>query len=228
MCDECGNAENPELLLRCAGAVCATTVHVYCSGEEKDEMPIGAWLCGECEKVRQGKITRDGEGRGGAKLKEVVIRGPPKCCQPGCGRRAWYGIKQTVRTPFPEWCGNHKQLGMVKQNGPICEVLGCKVRASYTLEGKKMTTRCATHKERGMVQADHLCEVQGCRTAASYTRSRGRKATRCAAHKQERMVNIHLRCEVEACAARARWGFVGRGKRLRFCTLHKEQGMQYA
>ncbi|GAQ87694.1 hypothetical protein KFL_003700140 [Klebsormidium nitens] len=79
LCDDCGSAENPELLLRCAGAGCATTVHVYCCGEEMDEMPTGAWLCGECKKGRHGGRTRDGE-RGGRGPNGFVIRGPPKCC----------------------------------------------------------------------------------------------------------------------------------------------------
>jgi hypothetical protein len=53
MCDECGEEENQDLLLRCAAEKCATVMHVYCVGEEMDEMPSGDWVCTECEKAKK-------------------------------------------------------------------------------------------------------------------------------------------------------------------------------
>jgi hypothetical protein len=56
MCDECGEEENQDLLLRCATEKCATVVHVYCLEGEIEEMPSGDWFCPECEEAMKSKV----------------------------------------------------------------------------------------------------------------------------------------------------------------------------
>lgn len=53
MCDECGEEENQDLLLRCATKKCATVMHVYCLEREMDEMPSGDWVCPDCEEAKE-------------------------------------------------------------------------------------------------------------------------------------------------------------------------------
>jgi hypothetical protein len=249
LCDECDNAENQELMLRCAARGCSTIVHVYCLDGEMEAMPTGEWFCTKCEigreeqngregrhsasRSRRGSergpsvtkpevSTEPGQQGGSGHRSRYVLGGPPVCQQPGCTARAWYGEHQRG-TAVPEVCYMHKSPGMVRKRAPICEVRGCTKVASYDFPGEKGRRRCNAHKEDGMFNLPRLCEFKGCLLVASFGSSLGRKSTRCSLHRCDGMVTIKTLCREHGCSARARYGYSGLG--AQFCRQHSQEGM---
>ena len=103
---------------------------------------------------------------------------------------------------------------------------GCSTRPSFGLpEGS--CTRCATHKEPGMVNLSgkHCDHPDGCSNAPSFGLPGGSRA-RCSLHKEPDMVNLCScqRCDhPDGCSTRPSFGLPG-GSRTR-CATHKEPEM---
>jgi hypothetical protein len=151
-----------------------------------------------------------------------VVGGPLLCRRPGCGEPARFAFKKARRALVPERCLDHKLPGMVEARHRVCEVVGCSARARFRLPGQKLTSRCAKHKEDGMLHSE-MCDFPGCFTRASFRDGPGSKAKRCVEHCEEGMESIGKLCEKEGCSTRASYGYEEKGETC--CKRHAEKGM---
>ncbi|GAQ87693.1 hypothetical protein KFL_003700130 [Klebsormidium nitens] len=239
-CDECGNEENPELLVRCAEAECATVAHIYCISEEMDEVPGADWFCDGCEErneadktgghqettsarrgVKRGEaesVERLGQrrtifrdGRGGGRGEDVQRNGGGSIH--GKVARGGSGVQGAKRKAY--------LIG----GPPTCQHEGCGRRAWYTLRGDGVYPRvCHSHKLQGMVQkTGSTCEILNCQQGAGYNFPGQKGRRRCGKHKEEGMFTLSSLCEVSGCHCVASYRS-SEGQRFTRCSLHKVKG----
>eukprot|EP00897_Mesotaenium_endlicherianum_P010499 jgi/Mesen1/9478/ME000063S08931 len=135
------------------------------------------------------------------------------------------------------WCSKHKVDGMVNvKEKRQCAVEGCVIRPYFGYVDDERATRCAAHKEPGMIDIRNgKCEVDGCTKLPGYgfpvtpgPRARTKwdppKMIRCSKHRLDGMVGLkNPRCEMDACVKQAVFAFPG--ERARRCTGHRLDGM---
>jgi hypothetical protein len=166
-CDVCGNSENKELQMHCDGERCITARHIYCHSEEMTEAPSEGWYCSDCEEGGRKEVcsdleTTEGESSegsvslrkagkgGGGKREPVIVQGQPKCKDPGCSRIAYFGFK-TGRVVVRERCGYHREDGMLRRQGYVCNFPGCHTSGHYGDPTCRESVFCVKHKEGGML-----------------------------------------------------------------------------
>ncbi|GAQ87692.1 hypothetical protein KFL_003700120 [Klebsormidium nitens] len=88
---------------------------------------------------------------GGERTSKFLIRGPLPCHVEGCRHPARYGKQEGKAKLVPESCSVHKAPGMWEMKTAVCEVAGCAKVARYKYADQKGKSRCAGHKEEGMV-----------------------------------------------------------------------------
>lgn len=177
-------------------------------------------------EVKLDQKGRDNEQGGRQERAEYIIRGPLRCQKAGCTRRAYYGYHSGSRRLVPKWCGEHKKSDMARRYDNVCKVEECFTSAHCAFPGEKGRSRCAQHKEKGMIRVGFTCEVEGCLTIATFRRSlKESKSIRCSAHKKDGMVPRSC-CKMDGCTSYACYGCAGTG-RWTSCKKHKENGMVY-
>lgn len=236
-CDECGEGENPELIVRCARARCGTVAHIYCVSEEMDEVPEGEWLCDGCEEENEadktaGPTERASLRRGG-EAESIGMSSDSRTNVPNEGGGGRMGDLQRNRERLVQGkvpgggsgMQGSKRKPYVIGGLPICQHAGCERRAWYSLPGSEAYPRvCSSHKSRGMVvKCASICEVLDCQHVANYSFPGQTRRRRCGAHKEDGMFMLSSLCEVPGCLKPAGYGS-SEGRKCTRCSRHKDEG----
>lgn len=145
------------------------------------------------------------------------------CTSTGCKVRAAYAEPGTTVKKF---CKKHAPADWVTTDKKArCTHEGCAKIASYGLEVAKKATRCAQHKDAGMVDVAHrTCAHAGCRKKPSFAASAGGKAQYCKDHADVSMTNVTTKqCYFDGCTKRAFSGLPGQSPTS--CAEHRTPGM---
>jgi hypothetical protein len=221
VCDECGKDENVDLLLLCARRECPTVVHVYCLGEEMEEVPTGDWFCDECG----GAAERSGASPATSKSVDGCSEGDVPRVKRG-SKRGGVNVEASSSVQRNSGKGEHAMGGPGQADGRLqARLSGSKAG------GQPSPKRCekgGNQQRSFVIGGPPICQARGCDKRAYYRSRQHSKGVPqvCNQHKSTVMVQkIGVYCEVLGCKSRASYGFQGQKRILRRCSKHKEPGM---
>mmetsp|Transcript_39508 Transcript_39508/g.65149 ORF Transcript_39508/g.65149 Transcript_39508/m.65149 type:complete len:650 (-) Transcript_39508:390-2339(-) len=121
------------------------------------------------------------------KMPQNTKRRGKLCERQGCNKARHFGHKKGEGGM--QFCGAHKEPGMVNLSRKTCEFEGCARPASHGCPIQRKKMKCLAHKKKGMINlALKRCLHPGCSVSANYTGpSNDGRRLYCFKHKGERV-----------------------------------------